>query len=532
MVNALSYKNGSAYNEELAKLPRSSGHIYDANFVRHWDTYITPERYAVFSGVLSSGYGDDYELEGDLKNLLLGIDAPVTRPETPVGPFGDSGDYDLSPGGSLVAFLTKAPELPKANYTASYIYIVPHDASEAPVAVNGPGSSAPETAQGASQGPRWSPDGKKLAYSQQDGIAYESDRFKLYVASIDGLNAEVSALAEDWDSSPSGVTWSLDGENLWVVSELHAANRLWVVPADADASFTPQNLTGPSPNLADFALLPSGDVLVSASTTWTSKIWYTIGPDSEAKVLFSANEVDPELAGLLPNSTTNFWYTGGDGDLIQTFVYYPSNFTPDKKWPMVMEIHGGPQSAQGDTWSTRWNLRLWAEQGFVVFVPQFTGTPSYTQAFTDAIANNWGGTPYRDFEALFAHIAANVSYADTDRAVAAGASFGGFSVNWIQGHDLGNRFKALVTHDGKINQFGAYATDELWFIQHDQNGTLWNDRDNYAAFDPASHALNWSTPHFIVHSKSIYILFFPPSYLSCLPPSLHLSLFSFLDAKC
>lgn len=509
LVNTYAYPNGSAYNEELAKLPKSSGHIYDANFIRHWDTYITPERFAVFSGVLSAGYGDDLKLGGDLKNLLVGINATVTRPETPVQPFGDSGDYDISPDGSTVAFLTKAPELPKANYTASYIYVVPHDGSEAPVAVNGPGSSAPEAAKGASQAPRWSPDSKKLAYQQQDGIAYESDRFKIYVADIDGLNSKVSAVAEDWDSSPSSATWSSDGKNLWVVSELHAAQRLWVVPADASADFEPKNLTGPSSNLADFAVLPSGDALISATASWTSKLWYTVGLSSTAKTLFSAHEVDPELAGLLPNSTTNFWYTGGDGTQIQTFVYYPTNFTPDAKWPMILEIHGGPQTSQGDSWSTRWNMRLWAEQGFVVFVPQFTGTPSYGQNFTDAITNNWGGTPYRDFVALFDHIEANVPWADTDRAVAAGASFGGFSVNWIQGQELGNRFKALVTHDGKINQFGAYATDEIFFIQHDQNGTLWDDRENYAIWDPASNAKNWSTPHFIVHSK-----FSPCSFLT------------------
>ncbi|KAJ4299955.1 Dipeptidyl-peptidase 5 [Kalmusia sp. IMI 367209] len=503
VVNTLAYNNGSAYNPDLAVTPKSSGQVYDANFIRHWDTYITAERYAVFSGVLSSGYGG-YSLDGELTNLLTGINASITRPETPVQPFGDSGDYDISPDGSTVAFLTKAPELPKANYTASYIYIVPHDGSEAPVAINGPGSSAPGTAQGASEAPRWSPDSKKLAYAQQDGISYESDRFKLYVASIDGLDSEVLPVAEDWDSSPSSLAWSQDGENLWVVSELYAANRLYIVPIDADASFTPTNITGPSPNLADFAVLPNGDALISASASWSSRIFYTQGVESEAEVLFTANEVDPELAGLLPNSTTNFWYTGGDGDPIQSFVYYPSNFSTDTKWPMILIVHGGPQSSQGDSWSTRWNLRLWAEQGFVIFVPQFIGTPSYGQEFTDKITNNWGGTPYKDLVALVDHIEANVSYVDIDRAVAAGPSFGAFSINWIQGHDLGRRFKALVSHDGKLNQFGAYATDELWFIQHDQNGTIWNDRENYAIWDPLSHAANFSTPHFIIHNDLDY----------------------------
>lgn len=428
VVNSLAYwNNGSAYNPDLASTPLSSGQLYDANYIRHWDTYITEERYAVFSGVLTAGNASAYSFDGEVKNLLAGIDNFVTKPETPVQPFGDAGDYDLSPDGSKVAFLTKAPELPKANYTASYIYVVPHDGSSSPVAVNGPGSSAPETAQGASEAPRWSPDGKKLAYAQQDGIYYESDRFKLYVATLEGNSTSITAVAEDWDSSPSGLSWGLDGEDLWVTSELHASVRLFVVPSDADASFTPANITGPNTTIADFALLPTGGALISAASSWTSRIFYTTGPNSTANTLFSAHTVDPELANASPSRVSSIWYLGGDKtDLIQSFVYYPPDFDASQKYPVVVIIHGGPQSSQGDNWSTRWNLQLWADQGFVVFVPQFTGTPSYGQEFVDKIHNNWGGTPYRDIDALFSYLETNVSYADTDRAVAAGASFGAF----------------------------------------------------------------------------------------------------------
>ncbi|KAF2708189.1 alpha/beta-hydrolase [Pleomassaria siparia CBS 279.74] len=503
VVNTLAHNNGSAYNPEFAPVPLSTGQLYDNSYVRHWDVYITPERYAIFSGVLSPADGG-FTLDGEVKNLLLGINATVSRPETPVQPFGDAGDYDISPDGSKVAFLTKAPQLPKANYTASYIYVVPFDGSEIAVPVNGPGSTAPETAQGASESPRWSPDGTKLAYAQQDGIFYESDRFKLYVATIDGLSSKVSPIAADWDSTPSGLTWSHDGKELYVVSELYAASRLFIVPFDADASFTPENFTGPETTVADFTVLVDGSVVVSAAASWTSRVFYTQTPGEEKKVLFTANEVDPELAGLGPESTSNFFYEGGDGDQIQAFLFYPTDFDATKKYPLALIVHGGPQSSLGDVWSVRWNVRLWAEQGFVVAVPQFTGTPSYGQAFTDAIQGNWGGTPYQDIVKLFDHLEANVSYVDTDKAVCAGASFGGYMTNWIQGQELGRRFKALVTHDGKVNQLAQYGTDELFFIQRDNNGTIWADRENYARWDPLSHAANFSTPHFIVHNDGDY----------------------------
>jgi dipeptidyl aminopeptidase/acylaminoacyl peptidase len=116
-------------------------------------------------------------------------------------------------------------------------------------------------------------------------------------------------------------------------------------------------------------------------------MFYKQYPKEDKKVIFTANEVDAELAGLLPNSTSNFWVQNEDGDMVQTFLYYPTDFDSSKKYPLMFIIHGGPQVAQGDNWSTRWNLRLWAEQGFVVAVTQFTGTPGYGQAFTDKVSS-------------------------------------------------------------------------------------------------------------------------------------------------
>jgi hypothetical protein len=185
VVNTLAHwGNGTAYNSEMAPTPKTSGQLYDAGFVRHWNYYITEQRYAVFSGVLSKGNGS-YSFNGETTNLLKGINSTVTKPESPVqGSSSNPGDYDISPDGTKVAFLSKSPDLPKANYTASYIYVVPHDGSEVAVAINGPGTTAPSTAQGASGYPVWSHDSSKLAFGQQDGISYESDRFKLYVADV------------------------------------------------------------------------------------------------------------------------------------------------------------------------------------------------------------------------------------------------------------------------------------------------------------------------------------------------------------
>jgi dipeptidyl aminopeptidase/acylaminoacyl peptidase len=427
VVYCLANEDGTAYNPDAVEEPLSTGGLYDAIFVRHWDFYITQQRNAVFGGVLSAGYGNgSLSLSGELKNLLTGINATVTRPESPIPPFGDQGDYDISPDGKTVAFISKSPDLPKANFTASYVYIVPHDGSVAAVAINGPGTTAPETAQGASFFPRFSPDSTKIAYGQQDGIFYESDRTKLYVATIDGLNAEITAVAEDWDSVVGGVTWGPEGK-LYVAAEVHAMNRLFVVPYDADASFKPENFTNQYSYVQDWFVYPDGTALITAAASWSSRIWYTQKPGEEPSPVFSANEVDPELAGLKPDSVTNFWFTNADGDEIHTLVFLPTDFDESKKYPLCFVVHGGPQVAQGDTWSTRWNLRLWADVNkCVVTTTQFTGTPGYGQAFTDKITNNWGGTPYTDLEEAFEYIKENIPYIDTDNAIAAGASYGAY----------------------------------------------------------------------------------------------------------
>jgi Tol biopolymer transport system component len=324
VVNALAYQNnGSAYNPDLVATPASSARLYDSVYIRHWDFYIAPERYAVFSGTIkASTNGTGYSFDGTTHNLLWGIEAPVTLPETPVQPFGDLGDYDLSPDGSQVVFLTKAPELAKANYTASYLYLVPHDGSSVAEKINGPGSSAPEAAQGASGAPVWSPDGCKIAYFQQDGVYYESDLSKLYIADVSSgaASASITQLIPKFDYSVASITWSADGESLYLVAGYQGSNRLFIVPVDAEDDFVPKPLTD-NTSLSTFSILPDGSALVSASAVWSSRNFYIVTPEGETTKLYFANEEDPLLAGLGPDDFDTFWYNGTLGDLVSSPVH-------------------------------------------------------------------------------------------------------------------------------------------------------------------------------------------------------------------
>lgn len=507
LLNSLAYaNNGSAYNEELASKPAHTGMLYDSIYVRHWDTWLTQQRYSVFSGVLAAkGNSSGYSFDGTTKNLLSNLNYTATRPETPVQPFGGSGDYDLSPDGSTVVFLTKAPELPKANNTASYLYLVPHDGSSAPEKLNGPGSKASQTAQGASAAPFWSPDGKKIAYSQMDVVNYESDRSKIYVADVD--TKEVSLVAGDWDYSAASLKWAPGGENLYVAADYIGATRLFVIPVDAGADYQPTNITDIT-SVSDFFVLPDGKALVTANSVWASFLLYTVTPEAETYYLYKSNERDANLAGLGPEDVSFFWYNGTLGDQQQAIVVYPENFDPEKVYDLIFYVHGGPQGYTGNVWSNRWNLKTWADQGYVLVGPNPTGSTSYGQLLTDRIQGKWGGWPYEDLVNAHKYACENLPYINCSNAIEAGASYGGYMTNWIQGHDLGREFKALVSHDGVATTYADWSTEELWFTLHEFNGTLWEEpgRSVYDAWDPLKHAKNFSTPQFVIHSEKDYRL--------------------------
>lgn len=523
LVNTLAYPNGSAYNPESAATARHTGRLYDNIYPRHWDSWLTKERYAVFAGSLLAN--SSHSLAGSgLRNILHGVNFTLTRPETPVQPFGDNGDYDISPDGQTYAFLTKATHLNKARFTASYIYVGPFDGSQVAKPINGPGSKADAAGhKGASGQPTFSPDGSKLAYVQQDGINYESDRTQLYVADVTGkgtVSGDFKVLSASWDRSVSSLHWSPDSKSIFVSAEDYGLVRAFNFPLAADGQFKPKNLTAVT-SISGFAVLPDSSLLVSSNAVWTSRDFYTLSANGTQKLLFSSTTADKELAGLGAQTYSQFFYKGSLGIDLHALVVKPSNFVANKTYPLAYIIHGGPQGANNNAWSTRWNFQVWADQGYIVVAPNPTGSTGFGQYLTDAIQGNWGGNPYDDIVLGWEYVKANLSFADTKNGIAAGASYGGYQTNWIQGHALGREFKALVTHDGISQTLGAYTSEELWFIDHDYNGTIYDEGSTYDKWNPFDHIANFSTPQFVIHNTLDYRL----------PESDGLALFNVLQSK-
>jgi dipeptidyl aminopeptidase/acylaminoacyl peptidase len=360
VLSGKAYPNGTAYNGALVDAPYSTARVYDSLYVRHWDTWLTKESYALFAGSLKKGR-TKMTFNGMLLNLLSG----VKNLESPVQTFGGTSDFAITPDGRTVAFLSKAPELGQANHTASYIYIVPHDHSTVAKAVNAPTSrGTPKNARGASASPTFSPDGKTVAYLQMDDGTYESDRHKLYTTRLG--SGTIKAVAHNWDHSPAGLAYSADGKSFFLLAREYGREKLWSLPVTASANATPKAITHEG-FVNGFYQISDNSILVSNSSIVSSTGYAVVSTTgaSEPKVLLTPNKIDPQLAGLSDAQVGEFWYEGS-WTKIHGWITKPSNFDPTKKYPLAFLIHGGPQEAWTNSWSTRWNLAVWADQGYVV----------------------------------------------------------------------------------------------------------------------------------------------------------------------
>lgn len=435
----------------------------------------------------------------------------MTYAESPLDLDG-AGDYDLAPDGSSLVFLTKDISLSLANYTSSQIYWVPFSGSAADaVPINPRGGTKYPEAQGASGGATFSPSGKHIAYYQMNGISYESDRNILYVAEVNPNNFHVKRVAGDWDRSPDSVAWSKDSKALFVAAPDLGRERIFPIPLSATDSYVPTNITDEGvPN--GFHVLPDNTILVSDSKIWSSQDIYRITPEGEVTdVYFQANKVDKELSGLGPEDVSEFYFsTNSTDEKLQSWIIYPKDFDAKKTYPLAFISHGGPQGAHFNSWSTRWNYKVWADQGYVVIAPNPTASSGWGQNLTDAIQGRWGSYPYWDLVHAWLYVNETLPYVDTENGVEAGASFGGYMTNWIQGHELGRWFKALVTHDGSTSTLNQYASEELWFMDHDFNGTFdqtsLSPGSPYYDWNPLRYVDNWATPHFVVHNELDYRL--------------------------
>ncbi|KAN0122478.1 dipeptidyl-peptidase-like protein V precursor [Hyaloscypha variabilis] len=506
VVTSLATPSGSLYNPETAEKPKSTGRVYSKLFVRQWDSYVTENTNSIWYTTLKIKKlsGASTTTIGSLRNALAGS----AGLESPVPPFGGAGDFDISKNG--IVFVAKDPKINAANYTKTDLYFIPLDFTKS----NTPSPQIVQTGnlKGYSASPVFSPDGKSVAFTRMKSIQYESDKPRLLLIPdvTDLTNVQEFYETTDgeggWDSRPESISWSWNGEELYVTAEENGRGKLFKLPASPrHAKDLPKAIVSDG-TVTEVKVLPDNQILVSSNSLVDNSTYFVLDPKTDASSLVSSNSKLGRAFGLSQDQVDEFWFAGAENYNVHAWVLKPSNFDKSKKYPLAFLIHGGPQGAWNEGWSTRWNPAVFAEQGYVVVTPNPTGSTGYGMDFQNGIKNQWGGRPYIDLVKCFEYIETNFSYVDINRAVALGASYGGYMVNWIQGHPLGRKFKALVTHDGVFSTLNQYSSEELFFPHHDFDGTLWENRENYEKWDPARHLANWATPHLIIHNELDYRL--------------------------
>lgn len=425
----LTTPKGELYWPPADQKSHDSAKIFTSLFVRHWDTWNTKNENSLWYGQLAKIDGK-WALESPgLINLLAD-----TGLKSPIPPFGGGGDFDLSASG--ICFVAKDPKLNPARYTKSDLYYVALKSfTEKPTA---PQIAKTPGLEGYSIAPTFNKDGKKIAFARMKNIQYEADKTRLLLIPDVGDTSKVQEFYETddgkggWDLKPDWIVWSHDEKELFVGAESRGKVVLWrLASSPTEAKKLPEGIYLEG-SVSDAKLLGSGpSLLISSKSRVESSLWEIVDPETNSVREMSSITRNGRSLGLNSAMKDELWFRGSLGYDVHALVTRPSNFDPSKKYPLAFLIHGGPQGAWVDDWSTRWNPAVFAEQGYVVVCPNPVGSTGYGQKHTDDIQCNWGGSPYQDLVLCFEHLEKNVDYIDTSRAVALGASYGGYMISTL-----------------------------------------------------------------------------------------------------
>ncbi|MEP7273148.1 MAG: S9 family peptidase [Acidobacteriota bacterium] len=469
---------------------------------------------AVYTDKLLFRHWNSFKLGKASHLFVVAVDGgeprDLTAGDRDVPPFslGDPTAFDFSPDGKEVAF-TRNTDKVEAISTNNDIFIVPVEGGDAKRITNdNPGSDTT---------PRYSPDGRWIAYRSQARNGYESDRFRLML--YDRTTRVAKELSTNFDRWVNEIVWAPDSTSIFLVAE--DRGRQMVGVASITGGVKPLIEKTSSDGLT---LSSDGRTLAftRSSIVMPAEVFRANADGSSVTQLTKVNaEI---IAGIDINPAEDFEYPGATvpparstkvargkpaGPIgraqaanIHGFIIKPPKFSPAKKYPMVLLIHGGPQGAWLDSWGYRWNPQMWAARGYVVVMINPHGSTGYGQRFTEQISGDWAGAVYDDLMKGVDYVISQ-GYVDPERIGAAGGSYGGYMVNWILGHS--DRFKALVSHAGVYNLVSMYGvTEELWFPEWEFKGVPWEHPELYQKWSPHLSAKNFKTPTLVVHGELDY----------------------------
>lgn len=456
--------------EALEKGPLQA-HMSDSLLFRHWSSYRDGKVTHTLCVDVASG---------DIRDLTPGS---YNSPPFSLG--GDAG-FAMSPDGSELCFVSKRVARP-AESTNNDLFLVPVAGGD-PVNITAQNKAFDGDVQ-------YAPDGRYIAYRMQQIPGYESDRFRLAV--FDRRTGKSMVLTEQYDNQIAGFQWAPDSGSLYVVTEEKGYAPLYRVQVPSGRMTKIPGINA----MSGFAVSPDGEWIAYTDRRVHRPLeLYRASLDGKKiEQLTRVNEEISEQVDIRP--AEQIWVTGAEGRKIHCFIVKPHDFDPRKKYPLIVNVHGGPQMQWSDSFRGDW--QVYPGAGYVVAFPNPHGSTGYGQAFTAAISKDWAGKVIEDVVKVTKHLA-TLDYIDADRIGGMGWSWGGYAMNWLQGHNDDNLFKCLVTMMGVYDLRSMYsATEELWFVEWDLGGTPW-ESDIYETMSPSNYVKNFKTPMLVIAGEKDY----------------------------
>ena len=451
-------------------------HVADHLLYRHWDHWSEGKRSHLFI--------QPVEATTLAHDLTEGADYDV-----PPDQRGGDTDLNFSPDSKEICY-TAVTDKMEATSTNGDLFLVP---------VTGGESKRITTNQGFDGNPVYSPDGKYIAYHAQMTAGYEADRWQVLLYNRQaGQSENISA---SFDRSAGELSWSPDSKTIYFLAENETLQPIYAIEPRAGA--TPKKLLDGFN--AAYSFSGDGKTLVTERTSLTmpGELFVAGGDGSGLKQLTHAN--DSILASVEMNAPETFWFEGAEATRVQAMIIRPPQSVPTKKYPMLVLLHGGPQTMWSNAWGYRWNAQLFSGAGYVTLMINRRGSTGYGQKFTDQITADWGGRAYVDVMKGIDAAILKYPYIDRTKMAAAGGSYGGYMADWLATHT--DRFKAIVSHAGVYDKLSMYATEELWFEEHDSQGTPWTAPENYKKWSPSTYAADlgkYKTPTLVVAGERDY----------------------------
>ena len=507
------------FNEIIKKnpddLPKATGRLVTDLMYRHWDHYVENIQHPFLAEVTPEGI-----TEGE--DILKG--EPY---ECPMEPFGGVEQLAWSPDSKSIAYTCrKKTGVDYAISTDSDIYIYnigtretknlckPADYKAVSIdpthTMRDQKVNAEENLKnnpGYDQNPKFSPDGRYVAWQSMARDGYEADLNRLCVYEL--ATGTKNYVSTAFDSNVDDFCWNIDSKSLTFIGVWHGCINMYQVDLKG-------KLTQLTDDIADFGSVKLANdgkkLLASRQSISAPTDLYIVTPGKnpgKTTVEQLTHENDHILSQLSFGKVEKLWVKTTDGKDMLTWVILPSNFDPNKKYPTLLFCEGGPQSPVSQFWSYRWNFQIMAANGYVIVAPNRRGLPGFGHEWNEAVSSDWTGQCMRDYLSAIDCAANTLPYVDKDRLGAVGASFGGFSVYYLAGHH-DKRFKCFISHDGAFNLESMYTdTEECWFSNWEYDDAYWNKdqtSDARKTYENSPHKFvdKWDTPILCIHGELDY----------------------------